>query len=154
MGAVHTIMTEDTTFDEYRVGYVSERWGVSDNCARALQLFELGYTVSGAAQHLPVSESTVKGYHRELMDTINENIVLSIAGAGRDGSFDVWGKRDASEYDSYNYNDGIAHAKEANNAQATDSREQIDPEFREPHDERNKGIRFENIPDELVTIRH
>jgi len=146
-------MKEAPTFDEYRTGYISERWNVSDNCAKALQLFELGFSTSGASKHLPVTESTVKGYHQELMDKIHQNIVFSLAGSGRDGQFDVWGKRDVSDYKSFNYADGVAHAQEAKDTPATDRQSQIDPEFRDREKPLNRGVPLSEIDDSLITIK-
>jgi len=146
-------MSEDVTFDEYRTGYIAEKHDVPDNAARALQLFELGFTCSGAAKHLPVTESTVKSYHRQLMDKIHENIVFPLAGSGRDGQYDVWGDRDISNYGSLGYNDGVADAQ-ASDAQVTDRKEQIDPEFRSRERPLNRGVPLSEIPDELITITH
>lgn len=149
-------MEEEPTFDEYRTGYIAARWNVSDNCAKALQLFEIGFTCSGASNHLPVTESTVKKYHRELMDKIHENIVFSIGGKGRDGQFDVWGERDVSDYESYGYADGKAHGEakreRVENTQVTTRQEQIDPQFRERERPLNKGVPLSEIPTDLITI--
>lgn len=145
-------MKEKTTLDEYRTGYISERWDVSDNCARALQLFELGFSTSGAAKRLPVTESTVAGYKSELMQKIHKNIVFSLAGTGRDGSFDVWGKRDVSNYSDFNYADGVTHAQEAKDTPATDRQSQLDKKFQKRDTPLNKGVHITNIPKELITV--
>jgi len=151
-------MEEAPTFDEYRTAYIAARWEVSDNCAKALQLFEIGFTISGASKHLPVTEGTVSKYHSELMEKIHPNIVFSLGGKGRDGNYDVWGKRsEARHFKEWGKGEGHAHGTEmrhrAENAQATDRKEQIDPEFRERELPLNKGCSLKDIPKDLITIR-
>lgn len=155
-GVLLLCMEEAPTFDEYRTGYIAARWNVSDNCAKALQLFELGFTISGASNRLPVTEGTVSKYHSELMEKIHPNIVFSMGGSGRDGQYDVWGERDVSDYKSYGYADGKAHGeakREAvENTQVTDRQSQIDPKFRERERPLNKGVPLSEIPADLITI--
>jgi hypothetical protein len=88
------------------------------------------------------------------MDKIHENIVFSLAGKGRDGSFDVWGDRDVSNYEQYGYADGVAHAQEAKATPATDRQSQIDTEFQEREKPLAKGPHISEIPKELITISH
>jgi hypothetical protein len=143
---------ENPTLDEYRTGYIAEKHNLPDNAARALQLFEVGFSVSGATKHLPVTESTVKSYHNRLMDTIDPNVVLDIhAKHTHDIRFDVWGDRHASEYEDVGYDEGVADAQESG-AQATDRKAQIDPAFREREKPLNRGMAFDQIPSQLVTI--
>lgn len=105
-------MSEDLTLDEYRTGYIAERHGVSDNCARALQLFEIGYSVSGAAQILPVSESTVKNYHRQLQTEIGEKAVYTLSSYPAT-HLDVFPPRSPNG-DPYTYEAGRKLAKSRN----------------------------------------
>jgi hypothetical protein len=142
---------DTTTFDEYRTGYIAEKHNVSDNCARALQLFEIGFTVSGAAKRLPVTESTVAGYKSQLMNTIHENVVFTLTSRGPNHQFDVWGNRDVSNYGEYGYDDGVRHARESE-CQATDRANQIDPDLRDRERSINRGRSIEEIPDELITV--
>jgi len=143
-------MAETKTLDSYRTGYISERWGVSDNCARALQLFELGFSTSGAAKHLSVTESTVKSYINRLADTIAERAVYPIGTGERDGTLDVYGSRDsASDYSNLGYEDGVKHAKEAKNVPKTESAEQLDEKDRPQELPRNKGIGLKTIAENL-----
>jgi len=148
-------MEEKPTFDEYRTGYIAGRWNVSDNCAKALQLFEIGFTCSGASKHLPVTESTVKRYHGQLMDKIHPNIVFPIAGKGRNGQYDVWGERTMSEYASYDYADGEAHGQQkrqsVESAPVTTSEKQLDPQFRE-QPPLNTGVPISQISTDLISI--
>lgn len=144
-------MTETIEFDSYRTGYIAEKHNVSDNCARALQLFELGFSVSGAAKWLPVTESTVAGYKSQLMDTIHPNVVLTVTRSSRDNRFDVWGDRDVSNYDEYGYDEGVRHARESE-CQTTDRRTQIDPNLRKRERPINRGRPVHQIPDELITV--
>jgi len=145
-------MKDTPTFDDYRVGYVSERWNVSDNAAKALQLFEIGYTSSGAAKHLPVTESTVVGYKKELMDKINPNVVMPIAGRGRDGSLDVWGSRDVADYGKLGYSDGVADAESVDTRTAP--KETIAPDMRERERELERGVDVDEIPKDLIGRRY
>ena len=150
-------MEEEPTFDEYRTAYIAARWDVPENAAKALQLFEIGFTISGASKHLPVTEGTVSKYHSTLMDKIHPNIVFSLGGKGRDGNFDVWGKRsEARHFKEWAKGEGHAHGVEAKasaeNAQATDRKEQIDPKFRERELPLNKGGSLKDIPKELITL--
>ncbi len=143
-------MREDVTFDEYRTGYIAEKHNVTDNAARALQLFELGYTTSGASNRLPVTESTVQKYHKNLMNNIHENVVFSLSPDST--RFDVWGDRDISDYGELGYSDGVADAQ-ASTTQSTDRKEQIDPEFRSREKPLNRGVPLEEIANELITIQ-
>lgn len=144
-------MEEATNFDEYRTGYISTRWNVSDNCARALQLFEIGFTISGAAKNLGVTESTVAKYHKEIAETIHPDALLTVGGAGRDGTLDVWGNRQVEDMSEVGYDEGVADAKSVD--ERVTPEEEIDPEFRSPELPRNKGVSIFDIPDELITIR-
>jgi hypothetical protein len=147
-------MTETTTFDEYRTGYITERHDLSDNCARALQLFELGYSASGAAKHLPVTESTVRSYLDRIEDSISLRATFSLGGSGRDGSLDVWGDRDASDYGDLSYEDGQADARRKNESERPATpKELLDPQFRERERSINRGVTLKEIPERLITIK-
>lgn len=147
-------MTETTTFDKYRTGYISERHDLSDNCARALQLFELGYSASGAAKHLTVTEGTVRSYLDRIEESISLQATFSLGSSGRDGSLDVWGDRDASEYGNLSYEDGQADARRKNeNEQPATAKELLGPQFRECERSINRGVPLEEIPDKLITIK-
>ncbi len=100
-------MEETPTLDDYRTGYISERHGVSDNAAKALQLQELGFSHSGIASVLDVTEGTARGYLKEIDDAL-----------GRDASFnhklDKWGNRDISDFKTAGYSEGVADAERVN----------------------------------------
>jgi len=151
-------MKETTTFDEYRVGYVSARWDVSDNCAKALQLCELGYSSSGIATKLDVTEGTASGYIDQLADKIGEPAVYPVTSASDKTDLDIWGRRSGEEYGSYSYGDGEAHGniarKRSGERKATQSKDELDEKFWPEADQpsHNKGIAFEEIPQELITI--
>ena len=152
VGAQGVYMKGNTsTFDEYRTGYISERWSVSDNAAKALQLFEIGYTSSGAAKHLPVTESTVVNYKQELMEKIDPTVVMPIAGHGRDGSLDVWGSRAIADYGKLGYSDGVADAQSVDTRTAP--KETIAPNMREREREINRGADITEIPKDLIGRR-
>ena len=142
---------DNPTLDSYRTGYISERWNVSDNCAKALQLFELGFSVSGAAKRLPVTESTVSGYHSQLMETIHPDVVFTLTQSSK--KFDVWGDRNPLDAKEYNYADGVADAQMVKEySQSTDRQSQIDPSLRDRERTLNRGIDIEAIPQDLITI--
>jgi len=141
-------MSQEVTLDEYRTGYVSERYDVSDNCARALQLAEIGCSASGISNVLGVTEGTARKYMDTLTEKIGTGACWSIGGSRP--SLDVWGDRSLDEYDTADYSDGVADAKEAAatdaKSQATDRASQIDPEFRERETPLNKG----SVSDETI----
>jgi len=142
-------MEEAPTLDEYRTGYIAARWNLPDNAAKALQLFEIGFTVSGAANHLPVTEGTVSKYHDKLMETINPKVVWPVTPSKP--RFDVFGERDGDRY-AQGKADGKASRMEDENTQVTTRQEQLDPEFRERQKPLNKGMPLEEIPNELITL--
>jgi len=102
-------MATTMKLDEYRTGYVSTLYGVSDNCARALQLFEIGYSHSGVAQVLGLNRSTVKRYVHDLQDKIGDEVVATLTPLKPD--FDVYGFRRLNQYGSLSYEDGVEHAQ-------------------------------------------
>lgn len=128
-------MKEAPTFDEYRTAYIAARWDVSDNCAKALQLFEIGFTISGAAAHLPVTKGTVAKYHQELQDKIHPNVVFAVTPSKT--RFDVFGENGDT------YAQGHAHGNKARrefeNTQVTEKKEQLDPRYRQRELPLNKG---------------
>lgn len=151
-------MKESTTFDEYRVAYVSARWNVSDNCAKALQLCELGFSSSGIATTLGVTEGTARKYIDELADKIGEPAVYPVTSASDKSDLDIWGRRPADEYGTFGYSDGEAHGNVARRrsaeCKATQSKQELDAKFWPEADQPalNKGIAFGEIPQELITI--
>jgi DNA-binding CsgD family transcriptional regulator len=141
-------MSQEVTLDEYRTGYISERHDVSDNCARALQLAEIGCSASGISNILGVTEGTARKYMSTLTDKVGTGACWSIGGSRP--SLDVWGERSLTEYGAADYSDGVAAAKEAaesaENAQYADSPEKLDPEFRPRETPLNKG----SVSDETI----
>ena len=141
-------MADDATLDEYRTGYVSERYGVSDNCARALQLFELGYTTSAIARALDLTNGTVRSYKAQLQSRINPDVILTISSAdGRNKDFDTWGDRD--QISGSTYEQGVEDARARNN-----DTHQATPEETvcEEVTSLNRGASLEEIPNELIHI--
>lgn len=126
---------EALPWDEERVTYISTRWDVSRNCARALILSELEKSTKEIASLLYVTESTVKGYIEELCDKIHVDVVMGISYKRWNGKkYDVWGKGKAEPIP------------------VTESKEQLDPEFRPQETPRNKGIPLSEIPKDLITL--
>jgi len=141
-------MADDATLDEYRTGYVSERYDVSDNCARALQLFELGYTTSAIARALDLTNGTVRSYKAQLQSRINPDVILTISSAdGRNKDFDTWGDRD--QISGSTYEQGVEDARARNN-----DKHQATPEETvcEEVTSLNRGASLEEIPNELIHI--
>ena len=158
VGAYTTDMGEELPLDAYRTGYIAERHGVTDNAAKALQLFEIGFSSSGVAKHLSVTEATVKKYKRELVDTIHENAPMPVGTKGRDGSLDVWGDRSVAQFSGeqkLTYADGVAHAQECSLSSHKQRVLGEDNERREAQDlPINRGIAIEDIPKELIGSRY
>ena len=102
-------MKQITELDAYRTGYISTLYNVSDNCARALQLFEIGYTQSGAAQILGLNQSTVRNYAKQLQSKIGEDVVAAMS--PMKPTYDIFGFRRATDYSTKSYNDGVADAE-------------------------------------------
>jgi hypothetical protein len=143
-------MTEQPTLDTYRTAYISARWNVNDNCARALQLLEVGYTASAVARALDVTEGTAKKYQRTLEETISPRVTETVT--RNKPKFDVFGAFDRSGKTYQDgESDGAAARESAENTQATETKEQIDPAFRERDLPLNKQS-IEEIPKNLITI--
>lgn len=142
-------MSREVTLDEYRTGYIAETHNVSDNAARALQLFEAGLTVSGVSKVLDVGESTAKKYRQELESSINERVTETVTKSKP--RFDVYGERNIEDYGNLTYEDGVSDAG-TDSVQVTDRKEQVDPQFRERETPLNKGVPLSEIPSELITI--
>lgn len=127
---------ENPPLDPYRTGYIAGRWDVTDNAAKALQLFEIGFTVSGAAGHLPVTKGTVARYHSTLMEKIHEDVVFPVTESKR--RFDIFG-----DFNGETYEEGYALGKqnrlEIENGKVTDRQSQLDPRFRDTERDRNEG---------------
>jgi DNA-binding CsgD family transcriptional regulator len=141
-------MATDATLDEYRTGYVSERYDVSDNCARALQLFELGYTCSAIARGLDVTVGTVRSYKAQLQSRINPDVILTVSSAdGRNKAFDTWGERD--EISGSTYEQGVEDARARKNDVHQATTEEM---VREEVTSLNRGASLEEIPNELIHI--
>jgi len=143
------------TLDEYRTGYVSERYDVSDNCARALQLAEIGCSASGISNVLGVTEGTARKYMDTLTEKIGTGACWSIGGSRP--SLDVWGNRNTSDYGTLGYDDGVSHAQDRESKrldeQKTTRKEQVDPKFRERERPINKGVSLEEVPNHLITVQ-
>jgi DNA-binding CsgD family transcriptional regulator len=78
-------------WDENRVSYISNRWDVSRNCARALLLCELSCSASDISGILGVNTGTVSKYINELADKIHVNALMPIKYKYENGyKFDVW----------------------------------------------------------------
>lgn len=99
-------MSQTPTLDDYRIGYISERHGVSDGAAKALQLMELGFSHSGIASVLDVTEGTARKYMGEIDDAIGKDACFN-------HDLDKWGDRELSDFPA-SYERGVADAKGKN----------------------------------------
>ena len=132
-------------FDEYRVGYVAEKHGVTDNAARALQIFEISQGVRCVSFVLDVTRATASKYNRELREAIHPDVVFPTTQAKP--RFDIFG-----EWEGETYEQGVKDAKKSKaETQVTESAEQIDRKFREDFG-LNKGASLDEISAELMHL--
>jgi hypothetical protein len=61
-----------------RVEWLTENYDISVNCAKALLLAEMGFSHSGIASKLNVTEGTARGYIRTLESTIGEGVTETL----------------------------------------------------------------------------
>lgn len=78
---------EETTSLKERVAFLVTAYSLSENNAKALLLAEFGYSSSGIAQVLDVSESTAKGYLKTLEECIGEGVTESLPKSRRYPTF-------------------------------------------------------------------
>lgn len=129
-------LREALPWDSERVTYISTRWGVTRNCARTLILKEVGTSINEISELLYVTESTVSKYVNELCDKISVNAVMHISYKTAKGlKYDVWG------------------SGEAEPIHVTESKEQLDPRYKEREHELNRGVDLSEIDNELITVK-
>lgn len=98
----YTIRGTSCSMDKERARYVAEKYDLPMNAGYALQLFEMGYSTSGASNVLDLAESTVKSYHAKLMDRIHPDVVMPVTTDGKNGKrFDTFPQRDRPDLDRY-----------------------------------------------------
>jgi len=114
-----------------RVEWLTENYDLSQRNAEALILTELGFSASGIASKLGVTESTARKYLRTLESEIGEYVTQSLPKPVRYPTFPD-DETDEPEYAG----DKISY----------------DPEFSQREKPLNKGCKIQDIPDELITI--
>lgn len=125
-------MEEVSTCRE-RIDFLTANYDLSERNAKALILTELGFSHSGIASKLDVTDSTARKYLRQLEDEIGEYVTQSLPKPVRYATFpgdEVSEPEYAGDYIDY------------------------DPEFSERELPLNKGVPLSEIPDELITITH
>lgn len=61
-----------------RIEWLVESYDVTPRCANALLLFEVGFSTSGVAKRLEVTEGTARKYKRELEAKIGERVTETV----------------------------------------------------------------------------
>lgn len=61
-----------------RVTFLCETYDISENCAKALLLSEIGFSHSGIANKLGVTSGTAKSYLSQLQDKIGKGVTESV----------------------------------------------------------------------------
>ena len=122
----------ETTTNEERVDFLTETYDISDNCAKALLLSEMGFSHSGIASKLGLASSTVQSYLNELEEKIGQGVTESVPKSVRYPTYP--GDTPKSE---------VPYS--ADHIEVRDSMEDRDVPV-------NKGCDFEDIPTELINI--
>lgn len=124
-------MEEISTCRE-RIDFLTANYDLSENNAKALILAELGFSHSGIASKLGVTDSTARKYLRQLESEIGEYVTQTLPKPVRYPTFpDSTPKSD------------IPYSSE---------KAETDPEFQEQSHSVNKGVSIEEIPSELITV--
>jgi predicted transcriptional regulator len=114
-----------------RVEFLTENYDLSKRNAEALILTELGFSHSGIASKLGVTDSTARKYLRQLESEIGEYVTQSLPKPVRYPTY----PGDTVEEQTY-----------------TGDKVSYGPDFKQPEKPRNKGCKIQDIPDELITI--
>jgi predicted transcriptional regulator len=129
--ALQYIDMKETTHPRERIAWLTENYDLSKKNAEALILAELGFSHSGIASKLGVTDSTARKYLRKLESEIGEYVTQTLPKPVRYPTFPS-DNPDEPKYagDEINY----------------------DPEFSEREKPLNKGASIQEIDDELITI--
>jgi hypothetical protein len=115
-----------------RVDFLTENYDLSERNAKALFLAELGFSHSGIASKLGVTDSTARKYLRNLESEIGEYVTQTLPKPVRYPTF----PGDSVEDPEY-AGDFIDY----------------DADFRDRERPLNRGADIEEIPKELITVR-
>jgi hypothetical protein len=80
-------MLEETTTKEERVEFLQENYELTRKNALALYLAEFGYSSSGIAKHLDVTQGTAKKYLKRLENRIGEGVTETLPKSRRHATF-------------------------------------------------------------------
>lgn len=122
---------EEVSTTRERIDFLTANYDLTQKNALALILTELGFSHSGIASKLDVTESTARKYLRQLEDEIGEYVTQSFPKPVRYPTFPgdtVEEPEYAGDYVEY------------------------EPEFQDQEKPVNKGESLEEIPDHLITI--
>ena len=128
----HNIDMEEVSTCRERIDFLTENYDLSKRNAEALILTELGFSHSGIASKLGVTDSTAKKYLNQLESEIGEYVTQTLPKPVRYATFpgdDVSEPEYTGDYVEY------------------------EPEFSQRKLPLNKGVALEDIPKELITIR-
>lgn len=123
---------EEPTTNEERVAFLTETYNISNSCAKALLLSEIGLSNSGIAKALGVTQSTARKYLRTLEDRIGENVTEAVPKSVRYATYPNDVPKSEVRY-SGNYVD-------------------ISDELEDRDVSLNRGCDFTDIPNELINI--
>lgn len=124
-------MEEVSTCRE-RIDFLTANYDLSENNAKALILTELGFSHSGIASKLGVTDSTAKKYLNQLESEIGEYVTQTLPKPVRYATFpgdDVSEPEYTGDYVEY------------------------EPEFKEREKSLNRGVPISEIDPELITIK-
>jgi predicted transcriptional regulator len=124
-------MEEVSTCRE-RIDFLTANYDLSENNAKALILTELGFSHSGIASKLGVTDSTARKYLRQLEDEIGEYVTQTLPKPVRYPTFP-----DSTPKDEVRYSGDVV---------------ELSPEFKEQERPVNKGMPLDEIPPELISI--
>jgi|APHM01.1.fsa_nt_gi hypothetical protein len=123
----------ETTTPQERIDFLTENYEqVNENCAKALILTEIGFSSSGIATKLGVTDSTAKKYLNRLEDDIGEYVTQALPKPVRYPTYPGDTPKDEVRY-------------------SPDTVE-LSPEFKDRERPINRGCDIEDIPTELISI--
>jgi hypothetical protein len=129
---VPSIGMEEVSTTRERIDFLTENYNLNENNAKALILTELGFSHSGIASKLGVTDGTARKYLCQLEDEIGEMVTQSHPKPIRYATYpgdDVSEPKYAGDYIDYA------------------------PKFKERELPINRGKSLEEIPDRLITIK-
>lgn len=123
---------EEVSTTKERIDFLTENYDLSERNAKALILTELGFSHSGIASKLGVTDSTAKKYLNELENQIGEYVTQTLPKPVRYATFP---------------DDNVSEPE------YTGDYIEYELQFKECEKPLNKGASLEEIPNALITIR-